>query len=61
MTKLKWLTNAGKDQVRHDPYYRDKIIGRPKATESYSVEELQAMGIVGVYKVVADEAPRQSA
>jgi len=27
----------------------NKVIGRPKATESHTVEELEAMGLIGIY------------
>ena len=61
MSKLKWLTNtrdpknfSGDTLHRQEQealeYLENKIIGRPKATERYSVEELEAMGLVGVYK-----------
>lgn len=37
---------------RHREWLTDKIIGEPQATAAHSVEELKAMGVVGVY---ADE------
>jgi len=33
----------------HLDYLKDKIIGEPQATEKYTVEQLKAMGMVGVY------------
>jgi len=35
---------------RQKAWLSDKIIGRPKATDMYTVEQLEAMGLVGVYK-----------
>jgi hypothetical protein len=36
-------------------------VGAPQATDSYSVEELQAMGVVGIYRVVkVDHDPREN-
>ena len=74
MTKLKWLTNAqnpkhfSKDDLRPQEHRKlelllesleGKIIGKPKATKNWSVEGLEAMGMIGVYKEVADETLRQ--
>ena len=36
---------------RHLDYLSDKFIGRPQATTTYTVEQLEAMGMVGVYKI----------
>jgi hypothetical protein len=36
---------------RHLDYLSDKRIGRPQATTTYTVEQLEAMGMVGVYKL----------
>lgn len=33
----------------HLHWLKGKVIAEPKATESYSVEELKEMGMVGVY------------
>lgn len=33
---------------------RDKVIGRPKATRKYSVEELEAQDMVGIYMEVKE-------
>ena len=33
----------------HCEYLSDKIIGRPQATSKYAVEQLEEMGMVGVY------------
>lgn len=40
-------------------FLKDKLIGEPQATESYSAAELKAMGLVGVYKVV-DNTPEEN-
>lgn len=59
---MRWLTNAA-DHRKEDRYYdandptgeyrrqwlADKIIGRPKAGDKYTVEELEAMGMIGIY------------
>lgn len=62
---LVWLTNTRVDgekyavrmmgqsqedasQIYRD-WLRDKTIGEPKSTSSYSAEQLKAMGYVGVY------------
>jgi len=34
---------------RHKEWLEDKIIGRPKATDTHSVAELEAMDLVGIY------------
>lgn len=34
---------------REKRYLADKVIGRPNETVDYSVEELERMGMVGVY------------
>lgn len=33
----------------HLEWLKDKVIGEPQATADYTVEELKAMGLVGVY------------
>lgn len=53
---LKWLMNSWKSETQgNDPYYQGKIIGRPQATDSFTVEELEAKDVVGVYTVTHDE------
>ena len=53
--KLKWITNTyvpndgREDPERHRQWLKDKIIGEPKASEKYTVEQLKEMGLVGVY------------
>jgi len=39
--------------AQQERWLSDKTIGSPKATERYTVEQLEAMGFVGVY--VEDE------
>ncbi len=34
---------------RHLNWLKEKVIDRPKATEAYTVEELEEMNLVGVY------------
>ena len=60
---LRWVCNTGDPNapgVRFDPresydWLRDKIIGRPKASRKHTVEELEAMGLVGLYVEAEDE------
>ena len=35
---------------RHLDWINKNVIGRPKATKKYTVEELEEMGMVGIYK-----------
>ena len=38
------------DALRHHlEWLKDKVIGEPQATETYTVEQLKEMGLVGVY------------
>jgi hypothetical protein len=57
---LKWLSNTYEpDRNDHGEMHKEhaarmawlegKIIGAPKATETYTVDELRAMHMVGVY------------
>ena len=47
------LTMSGQshaDALKHlEAWLSDKIIGRPKASEKYTVEQLESMGMRGVY------------
>ena len=45
--KLKWMANVDKDDegVR----LKGHIVGPPKAYDQYSAEELDEMGVVGIY------------
>ena len=36
--------------AHHVEWLKDKIIGEPQATETYTVEQLKEMGMVGVYR-----------
>lgn len=39
------------DYIAHNKMWlADKIIGKPKASDKYTVEELEADGYVGIYK-----------
>ena len=43
----RWLTNLPRQEARRDrAYMRGKVIGPPRAL---TVEELEALGLVGVY------------
>ncbi len=35
--------------AHHQEWLKGKVIGEPQATEAYTVEQLKAMGMVGVY------------
>ena len=48
---MKWLTNRHTKDVYNDVYPYKVHIGRPEPSERYTVEELEQMGIVGVYRV----------
>lgn len=39
---------------RHLSWINSNVIDKPKATDTYTVEQLEAMGMVGVYAPVAD-------
>lgn len=53
---LKWLTNMvdPKERVTIDAakklWLKGKVLGDPKATYKYTVEELKRMDMVGVYE-----------
>jgi hypothetical protein len=46
-----WNDPNGRERAwqHHLAYLKDKVIGRPQASDTYTVEELEAMGLVGVY------------
>lgn len=46
---MRWLSNRHKDDLEGDWWIIGKIIGRPQATEKHTIEQLEAMGYVGVY------------
>ena len=59
---LIWLSNGADYRIKENAAHfqaeawaefvewaRDKKIGRPRATEHYTVEELEEMGVVGYY------------
>lgn len=57
---MKWLTNMA-DPATHTPeadawtaqgraaFLRGKVIGEPRATATYTADQLREMGMVGVY------------
>lgn len=62
---MKWITNgfdpndprtelliqlAGGNAEQYRKHVVGKVIGEPKATRMFSVEELQKLGVVGFYK-----------
>lgn len=50
---MKWLTNSPIDRLAEDLAAlgsRHLVCGRPNATEKHSVEELERMGMVGIYE-----------
>ena len=44
------------DWLRHLEWINRNVIGRPKATEAYTVEQLEAMGMIGIYAPLESEA-----
>jgi len=46
------LGSDGRERAwqQHTRWLSDKIIGEPQATEAYTVAQLQAMHMVGVYR-----------
>lgn len=64
--KLEWVTNAERpgnrvpgignlNPVESRKWFEQYIVGEPKGNEHCSSLELKAMGLVGLYKVVADD------
>ena len=45
--KLKWVANVDKDD--ESVRFKGHIVGPPKADDQYSAEELDEMGVVGIY------------
>ncbi|MCG2778698.1 MAG: hypothetical protein L6406_23730 [Desulfobacterales bacterium] len=45
--KLKWMTNVDKDD--ESVRLKGHIVGPPKADDQYSAEELDEMGVIGIY------------
>lgn len=45
--KLKWIANVEKDD--ESVRVKGHIVGPPKADDQYSSEELDEMGVVGIY------------
>jgi hypothetical protein len=45
--KLKWVANVEKDD--ESVRLKGHIVGPPKADDQYSAEELDEMGVVGIY------------
>lgn len=43
----------GQDWLQHLEWIRRNIIDRPKATETYTAEQLEAMGMIGIYAPLA--------
>ena len=43
--------------TRKQKWLSDKILGKPQATNFHSVEELEQMGYVGVYKASPGQPP----
>lgn len=61
MSEPEWVTNdvppavaarhmTMKDRERHSRWRAQFIEGRPQATEHYTTEQLEAMGLVGLYR-----------
>jgi hypothetical protein len=45
---------------RHSDWLSDKVIGDPQPTQEYSVAQLQAMNMVGVYMLEMDQYGRDN-
>ena len=45
--KLKWIANVEKDD--ESIRLKGHIVGPPKADDQYSAEELDEMGVLGIY------------
>jgi len=41
--------------IQHDAWLADKVIGKPQATETYTIAEMLDGGYVGVYATEIDE------
>lgn len=49
-TVVRVLGESYSDTIQQEFEFRKgKIFGRPKATETYSVEQLEAQGLIGIY------------
>lgn len=57
---LRGQTQAEAWRLRQQ-WLSDKMIGSPKATDQYSIRELAAMGLVGVYAFPAYESDAATA
>lgn len=55
MTERIWLSNRAKGQPMW-PSIFCLSVGLPKATEKFTVEQLEDMGLVGVYRDADDPA-----
>lgn len=47
-----WISNADPKKYRNDPdteWLKRVVFGRPRASKKFTVSELEAMGLVGVY------------
>lgn len=53
MNERTWLTNHEKGRIK---IISGAVIGRPLATSSYTVEDLEGMNLVGVYRL-GEESP----
>lgn len=54
---MKWITNTFRDahliairKLNERAHYIDLVVGPPKATASYTVEQLESMDIIGLYE-----------
>lgn len=53
MTEKVWLTNRIEEQLMFEGQFTLSI-GQPKATKNYTVEQLEGMGLVGIYRDTED-------
>ena len=55
MTDKIWLSNHSANEPLLDRKFR-LFYGRPRASKEHTVEQLEAMGLVGVYRASDDPA-----
>lgn len=52
---MKWMTNCHESEVHTTGWGFTFAIGDPEASDVYTVEQLKAMGMVGVYEITPEE------
>jgi len=49
-----WEETHEQAQANYREFLRGKTIGRPQATQALTVEQLEAMGMVGLYEITEE-------